>query len=41
MSLTEKLDAMREGAEKNIPAPALEQMHRATRELQEAASSKP
>ncbi len=36
MSLTEKLDAMREGAEKNIPAPALEQMHRATRELQES-----
>lgn len=36
MSLAEKLDAIREGGEKNIPAPALEQMHRATRELQES-----
>lgn len=36
MSLSDKLDAIREGGEKNIPAPALEQMHRATRELQES-----
>lgn len=34
MSLTEQLDTIRAGAEKNIPAPALEQMHRATAELQ-------
>ncbi|MGI9327379.1 MAG: hypothetical protein ACR2PZ_19330 [Pseudomonadales bacterium] len=36
MSLTEKLDAIRSGAEKNIPAPTLELMHRATKELQES-----
>ncbi|MBT4162103.1 MAG: hypothetical protein HOC70_06030 [Gammaproteobacteria bacterium] len=34
MSLSEKLDQIRAGAEENIPAPALEQMHKATAELQ-------
>lgn len=34
MSLTEKLDKIRAGAEKNIPAPALKKMHQATAELQ-------
>lgn len=36
MSLNEQLDTIRAGGEKNIPAPVLEQMHRATRELQES-----
>ena len=35
MSLAETLDNIRAGAEKNIPAPTLALMHRATRELQE------
>ena len=34
MSLGEKLDRIRAGGEKNIPAPTLEKMHRATAELQ-------
>ena len=34
MSLAEKLDQIRAGAEKNIPAPSLELMHRATAELE-------
>ena len=36
-SLGEKLDKIREGAEKNIPAPARELMHRATAELQSSS----
>ena len=34
MSLAEKLDQIRAGAAKNIPAPSLELMHRATAELE-------
>ena len=34
MSLAQKLDQIRAGAEKNIPAPSLELMHRATAELE-------
>ena len=34
MSLGEKLDKIREGAEQNLPAPALALMHRGTAELQ-------
>ena len=36
MSLAAKLDQIRAGAEKNVPAPALELMHRATRELEDS-----
>ncbi len=36
MNLTEQLNAIRAGAEKNIPAPTLELMHRATKELNES-----
>lgn len=36
MSLANQLDAIRSGAEKNMPDPTLELMHRATKELQES-----
>jgi hypothetical protein len=40
MSLSEKLDAIRAGAEKQIPPPALELMHRATQELEDSGATK-
>ncbi len=39
MSLSNKLDDIRAGAEKNIPAPALAMMHRATQELEESGAA--